>query len=568
MIREEQAYLADLQRRQRSNWPPDVSTAPTYPLGERVLSEYLRTWARDQPERAAIIYYGTEISYAALDDAVDRLAGHLIAQGVRPGDRVAVMLPNCPQFLISFHAILRIGAVHVPISPMSKEAEILHEVEETAAEVLVAWDTLLSTVEQVRAASTLQHVILTSLTTYLPDDPAIPVPETLWTKAVAARKGTTIWEDALTAPPLTHPPVVALDDLAALNFTGGTTGLPKGCEHTHRHMTYTAACLTSAWKLEHGKQAGTSLVFLPAFWIAGEVLAAILPIFTGGTCVLLTRWSPESVLAAVERYQVTDMAGTVDSYLELMDHPKVSDHNLSSLQVTVAASFVHKLSVEHRRRWREISGTKAVLREAAYGMTETHTFDTFVTDLNDEDDDLLSRPVFCGLPMPGTEFKIVDFETRALQDLDAEGEICVRSPAVMRRYWNAPGEPKRLEQDWFPTGDIGMIDQRGFLHFLGRRKEMLKVNGMSVFPAEIEAVLGTHPDVAACGVIGVPDEGRGERAIAFVELTSVGRGSLDAVTLQAWCADRLAYYKVPEVRIATDLPRTASGKIRKNQLMP
>jgi long-chain acyl-CoA synthetase len=568
MIRDERAYLADLQRRQRSSWPPEVPISPTYPLGERVLCEYLRTWARDQPDRAAIVYYGTEISYAALDVAVDRLASHLVSHGARHGDRIAVMLPNCPQFLIAFLAILRIGAVHVPISPMSKEAEILHELEETAAEILIAWDTLLPAVEQVRAPSTLRHVILTSPSDYLPDAPTLPVPNGLWPTAPTPPLGTTTWEEALAAPPLTDPPVIALDDLAALNFTGGTTGLPKGCEHTHQHMIYTAACLTSAWKLEYGERAGTSLVFLPAFWIAGEVLAAILPIFTGGTCVLLTRWAPESVLAAIERYGVTEMAGTVDTYLELMDHPLITEHDLSSLRVTVAASFVHKLTVEHRRRWQKVSGSKATLREAAYGMTETHTFDTFVTGLSDNDQDLLSRPVFCGLPMPGTEFKIVDFETRELRDLDAEGEICVRSPAVMRRYWNAAAEPGQLQDGWFATGDIGMIDQRGFLHFLGRRKEMLKVNGMSVFPAEIEAVLGTHPDVMACGVVGISDRDRGESPVAFVEIAPDAWGTLDSVALQVWCADRLAPYKVPEVRIATNLPRTASGKIRKNLLTP
>lgn len=558
-LRDEQAYLADLQRRQRSNWPTDVPTTPTYPLGEQVLSEYLREWARLQPDRAAIAYYGTEISYADLDATVDRLAGHLIARGVRPGDRVAVMLPNCPQFLIAFHAILRIGAVHVPVSPMSKEAEIRHEIDETAAVALIAWDALLPAVVAVHADTSLRHVIVTSLSSYLPESPVLPVPDALRAPAAPVPSGMVAWQDALGTAQACELPSINLDDLAALNFTGGTTGLPKGCEHTHRHMVYTAACLTSAWKLGHGARAGTSLVFLPVFWIAGEVLAAILPVLTGGTCVLLTRWSPEAVLVAVERYRVTEMAGTVDSYLELMDHPRIADHDLSSLETAVAASFVHKLTIEDRRRWQQVSGSQAVLREAAYGMTETHTFDTFVTGLSDDDRDLLSRPVFCGLPMPGTEFKIVDFETRELRELGDEGEICIRSPAVMRGYWNSTHDQR---DGWFATGDVGMLDEHGFLHFLGRRKEMLKVNGMSVFPAEIEAVLGTHPDVIGCGVVGVADPGRGERPVAYVEVTGV----LDAEVLQQWCAQRLASYKVPEVRVSTDLPRTASGKIRKNLL--
>jgi acyl-CoA synthetase (AMP-forming)/AMP-acid ligase II len=199
-------------------------------------------------------------------------------------------------------------------------------------------------------------------------------------------------------------------------------------------------------------------------------------------------------------------------------------------------------------------------------MTETHTFDTFVTGLNEGDQDLLSRPVFCGLPMPGTEFKIVDFQDRTLRAIGDEGEICVRSPSVMRGYWNSP-EPRREAKDWFATGDIGMLDENGFLHFLGRRKEMLKVNGMSVFPAEIEAVLGTHPAVVGCGVVGAADSKRGERPIAFVELTADQLGRPDEKALEEWCAVRLASYKVPEVRIRDELPRTASGKIRKNLLI-
>ncbi|TDO50533.1 fatty-acyl-CoA synthase [Kribbella sp. VKM Ac-2527] len=564
MNRDERDYLADLRRRQLSSWPPDVPTAPTYPLGEQTLSESLRGWARTQPERVAVVYYGTELTYAAFDAAVDSIGGHLVGAGVRPGDRIAVMLPNCPQFLIAFHAILRIGAVHVPVSPMSKEAEIIHELDESGADVLIAWDALLPAVEEVRAKSPLRHVIVTSLSSYLPDSPTLPVPDLVRTPVTAPPPGMVGWDDALTASAPDQLPTVGLDDLAALNFTGGTTGLPKGCEHTHRHMVYTAACLTSAWKLGHGERSGTALVFLPAFWIAGEVLAAILPVFVGGTCVLLARWSPDAVLTGVERYRVTELAGTVDSYLDLMDHPDVGEHDLSSLATTVAASFVHRLTIEVRQRWREVSGSTAVLREAAYGMTETHTFDTFVTGLNDGDQDLHSRPVFCGLPMPGTEFKIVDFETRTLCALGAEGEICVRSPAVMRGYWNADDDD---HDGWLATGDIGMIDEHGFLHFLGRRKEMLKVNGMSVFPAEIEAVLGGHPDVVGCGVVGTSNPRSGERPVAFVEITPIAAGTIDAEALRQWCAERLADYKVPEVRISAELPRTASGKIRKNLLV-
>jgi long-chain acyl-CoA synthetase len=333
-------------------------------------------------------------------------------------------------------------------------------------------------------------------------------------------------------------------------------------------MVYTAACATSLRPAGAADpSAAVSLVFIPVFWIAGEDGALIIPVFAGSTCVLLMRWDPAAVLAAVSTYQVTSMAATVDNYLELMAREDFAGHDLSSLRAAGAMSFVTKLRSDIRHRWAAATGGASVLREGAYGMTETHTIDTFLTGLDAGDRDLETRPVFCGLPMPGTELKIVDFESGALQPPGAEGEICIRTPSLLRRYWGKPeATAAALRAGWLHTGDIGMIDDGGFLHFLGRRKEMLKVNGMSVFPSEIEALLSGHPDVAGSGVLGAADPRKGEVPVAFVLLRPGARGRLTEADLATWCAGHMARYKVPEIRFVDELPLTATGKVKKHVL--
>jgi long-chain acyl-CoA synthetase len=307
------------------------------------------------------------------------------------------------------------------------------------------------------------------------------------------------------------------------------------------------------------------LSFFPQFWIAGENIGLVFPVFSGATLVLLARWDPVGVLAAVQRYRVTTMVLPVDGAVELMDHPRFAEFDLGSLRHVRVVSFVKKLNLEYRRRWRELGG--GTLAESAWGMTETHTSDTFTTGFQDDDFDLHAQPVFVGLPVPGTEFEIRDFDTGALQPLGVEGEIRVRSPSLLKGYWNKPeATAQALVDGWLRTGDIGVLDTQGFLHFLGRRKEMLKVKGMSVFPPEIEAVLGQHPAVLGSGVVGRPDGDRGEVPVAFVVVRPEARATVGADELQAWCRARMAGYKMPEVRLVDGLPMTATGKVKKQDL--
>jgi long-chain acyl-CoA synthetase len=559
---DEATYFSRLRDLQASAWPPAIPRTPRYPLGEIAISEHLREWARRQPDKPACIFYGSEISYAELDELSDRFAALLVASGVASGDRVAVFLPNCPQFLIAFFGILKLGAVHVPVNPLFREAELAYELNDTAAKVIVCLDSLMPLLRQVRAETSLETVLVTSLAEMLPGSPTIPVPNALLQPRIAC-------EDAIDLMPalqeVTSPaPVVTpdLDAVAALNYTGGTTGMPKGCIHTQRDMLYTAGTsLAASFALTPDD---VVVNFVPIFWIAGEDTGLLFPIVAGATIVLMTRWDPVGFMTAVEQYSATFAYLLVDNTVEILEHPLADKFVLSSLRKVRVSSFVKKLNPEFRARWRALTGADMI--EAAWGMTETHTMDTFTIGMQSEDFDLISQPVFVGLPVPGTDFKICDFDSGALMPLGETGEICVRTPSLFKGYWNKPEATAEAIRDGFlHTGDIGVIDEQGYLHFLGRRKEMLKVKGMSVFPAEIEAMLGQHPAISGSGVIGREDTEKGQVPVAFITLVEA-RSDLDAGTLTAWCRERMAAYKVPEIRLVPALPMTATGKVKKEEL--
>ena len=268
-------------------------------------------------------------------------------------------------------------------------------------------------------------------------------------------------------------------------------------------------------------------------------------------------------MQAVEHYRVNHTGLLVDSAAEILDHPQSREIDFSSLKITSCVSFIKKLTPEYRRRWRELTG--CTLFETSFGMTETHTCDTFTAGLQDDDFDLKSAPTFVGLPVPGTEFKVCSFETGELLPFGEEGELCLRSPSLLKGYWNRPeASADALKDGWLHTGDSGVITEQGFIRYLGRRKEMLKVNGMSVFPSELEALLGQHPQLLASAVIGRPDENKGEVPVAFV-VAKPGSG-LDAESLTSWCKQAMATYKIPEIRLVESLPMTATGKVKKNEL--
>lgn len=537
---------------------------PTYPFGEVPLTEYLRRWAKLEPKRAALIYYGSTLTYSELNERSDRFACVLRQKGLKQGDRVGVFLPNCPNFVIAFWGILKAGCVHVPVNPTFRELELTHELKDAEVSAIVTLTSLQPLVASVRGKiPMLQFVFTTTLQEQLPEVPTLPVPTAL-NDARNGLCGEFDFADSLASiewsPTESRPG--ELDELAALNYTGGTTGLPKGCEHTQRDMLYTAAC-----SVTFGIGGGTGYIticFLPIFWIAGENTVIITPMLSGSTCVLLARWEASTVLEAIHKYRVETMVAMVDSWVELMNHPNIERYDLKSLQLPTGISFVTRLAKEHRARWREIAGPTSVLREAGYGMTETHTGDTTTRGMQSLDADLEpGAGTMVGVPMPGTDILIADFETHEFKPIGEPGEILVRTPSATKGYWCKPEATRDLfvHGNWLRTGDSGQLDEQGRVRYLGRRKEMLKVNGMSVFPSELEVLMSSHDEIATVAVVGVPDERRGQLPVAYVQLKAGSAATADE--LHAWCAQNMARYKVPAIRLIDSLPLAPTGKVDK-----
>ncbi|WP_182358339.1 AMP-binding protein [Tomitella gaofuii] len=555
-----ESALARVQALQQKNWPSEVPRSVDYPAGTDGVVDYLRHWAAVKPDHPAIVFYGRTVTYAELDELTDRFAGWLATVGAQPGDRVGVHLPNCPQFTVAMMGILKAGAVHVPVNPLFREHELRHELIDAGVTVLLTGDTSAPLVEKVRADTPVRHVATTNLADMLD---AAPVPAAPFPHPSPEDSDWDVIVGANRAPARPTDPHV----LAALNYTGGTTGLPKGCEHTQWHMLYTAATAAVGDGMQPGTKDLRVVSFLPVFWIAGEDLGILCPLVNGGTAILLTRWDADAVLEVAARHGATDMVGTVDNYLELLEHPGFDGAALAGLTNPKAVSFVTKLSPEIRARWRDATGQ--TLREASYGMTETHTVDTFTLGFQDDDADLHSEPVFCGLPMPGTDIVLVDGDGRPVP-IGEEGEILLRSPSVLTGYFGRPdATADAIVDGWLHTGDVGRFDERGALHYLARAKEMIKINGMSVFPAEVEALLLMHPDVESAAVVPRPDARRGQVPAAFVTLAPGAQLTPDdagAAGLRAWAAENMAGYKVPEVTVLDALPMTATGKVRKGDL--
>ncbi|MGH6773357.1 AMP-binding protein [Brucella tritici] len=557
----EEAYLAQLHALWRKNWPAQLRAAPQDPMPGLDLPQRVAEWARLKPEQTAIWFYGRSFTYAELFDLSERFAQVLRMKGIVPGDRVALFMPNCPQFTVAFLAILRLGAVHCPMSPLAKRAELEHQLKDCGARAIIALQSLMPVVESCENTS-LSLFFRTRISDALPDVAEIPLPSMVLAEEASQGEAIDFFKaiaEITSAGEGMEKRMVDPDAIASINYTSGTMSYPKGCLHTQAHMLYTAAA--NHLREESFKEA--TLNFFPQFWIAGQNHGLVYQIFSGTTLVLLSRWDALAFMMAVSSQRIGATTMLVDNLLEVMNHPRFYEFDLSSLRLIRCVSFVKKLDLDIRLRWMQ-RYPETVLCESAWGMTETHTANTVTIGFQHEDFDLQSRPTFVGVPSPGTEFKICDFETGEILPLGSEGEICCRSPSIFNGYLNAEEATATVLRDgWLHSGDIGQIDADGFIHYLGRKKDLIKVNGMSVAPAEIEAVLAAHPAVFAVAVVPRMDEKKGQVPVAYVQLKRTASRIVEC-ELVDWCKERIASYKVPEVCFSRALPVSATGKIRKD----
>ena len=537
-----------------SSWPKDVPEHIEYPLIS--LGELLRNSAATSPNQVAINYFGTCITFKELDGLVDKFGAALQNMGVEKGDRVAIYLPNIPQFVIAYYAALRVGAVVVACSPLYKEREIGYLLRDSQAKVIVAWDKLQPVVQAVRGENQLIGIVITSFRDYMP--PALatlsPLKDVKPYSCPGARDMIALLEETKETPKIVR--MEPRKDLALLQYTGGTTGIPKGAMLTHYNLVVNTEQVR-AW----GVTGEAHLSVLPLFHIFGMTTAMNLPIYTTSTMVMLPdpRDIP-SVIKAIEEGRPEVFCGVPTMYIALINTPGIERHDLRSIKLCISGASA--LPLEVQRKFEALTGGRLV---EGYGLTETSP----VTHVNPLDDPRKNRVGSIGIPVSDTQAKVVDLDSgeRDLPPGQA-GELVIRGPQVMMGYWNKPDDNKAaIRGGWLHTGDITIMDPDGYFRIVDRKKDMIDVSGFKVWPREVEEILFEHPAVQEAAVVGIPDETSGEAVKAFVVLKKGSEGKVTAEELSNFCKQRIASFKAPKiVQFKTELPKTAVGKVLRREL--
>lgn len=489
------------------------------------LAENLVISARDHPHSVAIRLDETAVSYAQLDTLSQRIAGLLAAYGVTPGDRVAIMLPNVPHFAALYYAILRVGAVVVPMNPLLKEREVAYYLRDSGAKLIFVWHDFAAA-----AVAGAEQVGSTAV-------PVVPGEFLDWVMAVDPRA------DVIDRRP---------DDTAVILYTSGTTGLPKGAELTHANLCGNVDVV--AQTLLHLSAEDVIFGGLPLFHVFGQTCALNAAVRVGATLTLLPRFDPAKALEILVRDQVTIFEGVPTMYSALLNHPGAVDADLGALRICVSGGSAMPVEVLHA--FEKQFG--CVVLEG-YGLSETSPAACF----NHPDRTRVAGSI--GTPVRGVELLVVDDEGGAVSD-GVVGEIVIRGDNIMKGYWNKPEETaEAIRAGWFHTGDLGRIDDNGNYFIVDRKKDMIIRGGYNVYPREIEEVLYEYPDITEAAVLGVAHDELGEEVAAAVALKPGATATSDEI--RDFVKERVAAYKYPRhVHIFDALPKGPTGKILKREI--
>ncbi|MEX0704667.1 MAG: long-chain fatty acid--CoA ligase [Planctomycetales bacterium] len=533
--------------------PPGLSYAPL--RAERLLLGACGHY----PRRTAVRYWGTAWSYEELVERVRRAAANFRRLGVDAGDRVLMVLPNSPEFVVAWFALHWLGAEIVPANPLLCSSDLAELVRITGAEVVLGLDVRINPVARLTQRVPVRLVLVASLAAHLPWYLAVPY---LLRRRFRRRPhfaATTLVQsctvlDERAARPLSEPVLTDAARPAILQPTGGTTGTPKVAVLTHANLHANVAQL-HVWS---GCQPGTETVLsvLPFFHVFGATVAMLSPIAGGATLVLQAQFQPRRILATMQqcRPNLAPMVPFMFAALNQAMHRR--RRNIDGLDFCFSGAS--PLAAEVRDEFQDRTG--ATIFEG-YGLSEASP----VTHANPPDG--TARPGSVGLPLPGTEARVVDVENGLLPVPPGQvGELIVRGPQIMREYLDAPEETAHVLRDgWLHTGDLVTVDRAGFFTIVDRKKDMIISAGLNIFPAEIEEVLAAHPAVQECAVVGVPDKQYGERVAAYV-VPAPGK-RIDVEALKAHCRTGLASYKIPRIiEIRTELPKNFLGKVRRVEL--
>jgi long-chain acyl-CoA synthetase len=558
-VEEEQKPVQPSEKPWFRFWPEGVPRHIEYP--EVPLFEFLRKTAEKHPDNTAMVYFDREMSYKELDVATDKFATALNDLGVKKGDKVAIFLPNIPQFVISYYGALKIGAIDTAVIPLYKEREVEQQLNDSEAETIVVLDILYPIVEKVWQKTKLRRVIVTSSKEYMPSAKAFlgsllgKIPS-----RKIERKPNVYFFQELISKYEAKPPKVEInpqEDLAALQYTGGTTGTSKGAMLTHMNLVSNAV-MCDAW-LRGTEGDETFLAVLPLFHIFGMTTGMNAPIYLAGKSVLLPRIDATGTLQAIQKHKVTVFCAVPTMYSMLLAHPDLRRYNLTSLRFCISGSA--PLPPEIQKQFMQVIGGAFV---EGYGLTESSP----VTHCNPLDKSMKTVKVgSIGLPWPDTDAKIMDMYTGEKElEIGETGEVVVKGPQVMKGYWKMPEETAAVLRDgWLYTGDIGKMDEDGYFYITDRKKDLIKYKGHSVYPRELEDVLYEYPAVKLCAVIGKQDPVAGEIPKAFVVLkegtTATQKEILDFVNEKV-----ASYKKIRELEFRTELPMTVVGKVLRRVL--
>lgn len=557
-------------------WPKGRPRTLNYP--EIPVHKILSSTSTKYPDMVAIRFMGIEITFRELDTLSTRFANGLMTRGVKKGDRVAVHLPNCPQFAIAYYGMMKVGAVFVPCSPLLVEGEMEYQLNDSGAETLISLDLLSASVENITKKTNIKNYIVTTM----PDNyPPVSAPLKMLKKS-PIEKG----EDFLSLINDGSEEQVKVDinpksDIAHLGYTGGTTGLSKGVVMTHFNVVSNVIHIAHWFGgggveykdeiISHDMtpmreeikntekpliERMTVLVVVPWFHVMGSIGYLNFPVYSAMTMIVFPRLDAKEYIRAVDKYKADVMGGAPQLYIPLLEDPEFENVDMSRIKFAVSAAAPLPLPILERM----LNAFSGVVCEG-YGLTEV----TGMATMNPPSREA-SKAGSVGLPVFDTFIKIIDVKDEKVLPQGEEGEICISGPQCMGGYWNRPEETRAVLKDgWVHTGDIGYEDEDGYFYITDRKKDLIIYKGYNVYPRELEEVIFTNPKVVQCAVVGKKAEKGGEIPVAFIQLKPDVKATADEI--MEFVNEKVAPYKhIREVNFIDEMPVSGAGKVLKRVL--
>jgi long-chain acyl-CoA synthetase len=528
------------------------------------LYNFLETAAKDFPNRACAMFKGAVVSYGKMDELTDHLANALSAMGVKKGTPVALFMPNSPQFVLAFYAILKAGGIVVATNPLYTEREIEHQMKDSGVEIMLVMSNFYSLIKEVQPNTQLKTLIVTNIKEYLPGMIRFLFGLTKEKKLghrVELEEGDLWMKDILAEYAESGKPEISVGpkDDALYQYSGGTTGVSKAAIATHGNLVANTLQI-QAWL--PGAEQGTEIVLMaiPMFHVYGMVAGMSFSVASAATMVMIPNpRDMDDVLASVAKYRPTIYPGVPAMYNAINNNPDVKAGKVDVSSIKACISGSAPLMRETQATFEALTGGKLV---EGYGLSEAPTASHCNPVFG------MSKEGSIGIPLPDVDARIISLDDEVTElGIGEVGELVLKGPLVMKGYLNMPTETANAIRDsWLFTGDIAYMDEDGYFFIVDRKKELIKPSGYQVWPREVEEVITENPKVLEVGVAGIPDAYRGETVKAWVVLKPGETMTADEV--KAWCKERMAAYKVPtQVEFRTELPKTTVGKVLRRELV-